>query len=1363
MAHKILLFCLMAVSSGVYAAKLPNSLEDWQPWVLKGVEYRLCPLEQGTSGASENDFHCVYYGGLKLLKSNQVWTFELPVTLHRPLAVPLPGDATIWPMLTNQDAAAVVMKDEQPQVFLPAGTHLLTGRFLFTTAPTSIPIPSNIPGVRVDGQPGGSFYPNIVANRVSLFSENAPAEAAGFRRITVFRRITDAIPARDETRIHIQAAGQSETINFGSVTLEGFSVLSLESSVPAVINSKQELELQIRPGDYWVTIHSRSKNIPSAIKSLGKHESWPVEEIWSFEAQNELRSVLLDGLAPVDPQQSQVPSEWQSTPAFLYKKGEILTVKEQFRGLAARSSKLHLERSAWLDFEGKVLTFTDTLKGQMYDQNRLDLKAPFDLQYATAQGQPQVLSQGQDAAFKGLELRQSEVDLFAVSEAKFRRSLPISGWSQNLQGVTFRLNLPPGYDCLHAEGAESSQGTWTDQWNLWQSFIVCFILALIFRLYGWKFFALAILPIVWFHQVGRMPTGFLINLLLANFALGLANERLRPILRAYAKVSAFVLVVGLVPFIAHEIRSVLHPQLEDTTPAPDLLQRLTLNSESVYAPPSRPEVQEAPPPKMKVLVNPNGNRNADAKEEADAPQSFGDDPSGAEVNGGVKLERLSSSGKRVIHDKTQLPAVSIGAGPGIPNWVWKNIRLDWNGPVAGDQSFRIYIINRWQKALLTLVSLLLLLVLVRPLLLTSWSKDQWTRLQGVWLTRSLGVLILVAMSLPSQQGWASDMPTPELLKELKERLIEAPKCAPECVTISQARLTDNGTELTLEMMVDAQQLSSFQLPSIKSGWRLLSISNNGRATGISIKDDKNWGWVAAGHSQIVLKGPLISKDRVSFRFPMRPMHLTFDLHQWQVESLESALADGEIELIARQKQAESVSQQIANLQALADIEREIHFDKTWIVTTTVTSNHKGRGPLQFDLQLLPGESLAEQRADVAIKEGSISIKMEPNQESLIFNTLIPSNVESLQLKNTLGDHAVTWKLRSTPLWQIQYSGTPLIETDLSILTFRPRDQETLDIQIKRPIFAGGAAVAFDDMHVKIKQGELQSSGTAELNYRSTRGLDHYITVPAAWHVTRLTINGSQIPMHQGEQGLRLPLQPGSGKIALDFELQRPVSWNFPIALPDLKAVAANIRVNLETTKSRWILWTSGGVQGPVILYWNALVLFSLLAFFLSRAGITILKFWQWLLLGWGLAGISWWIIILFSVWLIILQLRHKKGQALTRWVRLEQTLLILLSVLAVSTLIGSVAYGLLSEPDMAVAGENSRSNFFEWFYDYLSTASQQTPWVFSLPIWIYKLAMLVWAIWLAFSILDWIRYAWAGISKAPLSWKKDAVTPAEKD
>jgi hypothetical protein len=68
-------------------------------------------------------------------------------------------------------------------------------------------------------------------------------------------------------------------------------------------------------------------------------------------------------------------------------------------------------------------------------------------------------------------------------------------------------------------------------------------------------------------------------------------------------------------------------------------------------------------------------------------------------------------------------------------------------------------------------------------------------------------------------------------------------------------------------------------------------------------------------------------------------------------------------------------------------------------------------------------------------------------------------------------------------------------------------------------------------------------------------------------------------------------------------------------------------------------------------------------------------------------------------------------------------------------LVSAIPYGLLGSPDMGVRGD------LHWFVDRTASELPQ-PFVISVSIWFYKLAMLLWALWLSFALLRWLPWAW---------------------
>ena len=61
---------------------------------------------------------------------------------------------------------------------------------------------------------------------------------------------------------------------------------------------------------------------------------------------------------------------------------------------------------------------------------------------------------------------------------------------------------------------------------------------------------------------------------------------------------------------------------------------------------------------------------------------------------------------------------------------------------------------------------------------------------------------------------------------------------------------------------------------------------------------------------------------------------------------------------------------------------------------------------------------------------------------------------------------------------------------------------------------------------------------------------------------------------------------------------------------------------------------------------------------------------------------------------------------------------------------------------MHVAGNGSTAYALRWFADRSSDALPAAT-VISVPLWIYKLLMLAWALWLANALIGWLRAAFA--------------------
>jgi hypothetical protein len=244
--------------------------------------------------------------------------------------------------------------------------------------------------------------------------------------------------------------------------------------------------------------------------------------------------------------------------------------------------------------------------------------------------------------------------------------------------------------------------------------------------------------------------------------------------------------------------------------------------------------------------------------------------------------------------------------------------------------------------------------------------------------------------------------------------------------------------------------------------------------------------------------------------------------------------------------------------------------------------------------------------------------------------------------------------------------------------------------------------------------------------------------------------------------LTFPVLPGEHQLALNYRDNQSVRWQQGVPAFALGLPAANIRYQVNLPENRWLLYVSGPRLGPAVLYWSALLVFVALAFALARSGLTALPFRDWLLLGLGLSTVSWWVLALLVGWFVALKQREHRSPSPIRWrFNLQQLALIGLSLAALLSLVGAVPTALLSSPDMMLTGNGSWGHELHWFADVSADALPQV-WVLSVPLWLYKGAMLLWAIWLSFALLRWVKLAWQALQVGGL-WRAKTVVVGGTD
>ena len=192
-------------------------------------------------------------------------------------------------------------------------------------------------------------------------------------------------------------------------------------------------------------------------------------------------------------------------------------------------------------------------------------------------------------------------------------------------------------------------------------------------------------------------------------------------------------------------------------------------------------------------------------------------------------------------------------------------------------------------------------------------------------------------------------------------------------------------------------------------------------------------------------------------------------------------------------------------------------------------------------------------------------------------------------------------------------------------------------------------------------------------------------------------------------------------------------------------------------EERWLLWAGGPKNGPAVLFWGYLLLVLLCAFGLGSLPNSPLRRYEWVLLGLGLTQVPFAAVLCIVGWLFALSYREKKPAQNRFLVNAGQIGLGFLTVAALACLAAAVHTGLVVRPDMQVAGMDSTNTVLRWYQDRTAGALPAVQ-VFSVPLWVYKCLMLVWALWLAQSLLRWLRWGFRAF-RSGQPWRKAPQNP----
>jgi hypothetical protein len=1322
------------------AQDIPPALHDWKGWVLHDVPQHGCPFI-ANQAPGEGSYQCAWPGRLTLDVDNTGGRFSLDVHVDATSWVTLPGDGRHWPqqvMLGNQPAA-VLKHDDVPMLRLEPGDYQLHGVLPWTARPASLQVPASIGLITLSVDGRGVTRIERENDQLTLGEAANAQRAADALSLRVYRRLTDGLPATLETRLQFDVTGTAREQVLGPVLPAGFVATALSGDLPARLEGDGHLRVQLRPGRSTLTLIARSVAPLHNISLSLPPAPWPAQEVWSYADDNALRSTRVEGNA-TDADQVGVPDDWNKLPAYLLDKGTGLNVVQGNRGNeGGQGDALHLQREMWLDFDGRDFSIADHLTGDLRQHQRLDVTAPWQLQRASENGQPLLVTR--DAKGQaGVEVRDRRIDVSAgLSLPAHAGAVPSSGWQMPLEGIDAIVHLPHGYRLIGAIGADRSNDTWAAQWSLLDLFVVALVALLAGRLLGWPWALLAAGYLALAQHEDMAPLWTLaIALAFALLLRALPEGRLRSFARNGAIAMFALAVLWALPFTAAQLQSALHPQLEQVM-APRLVS-------GEFAPQAAPEpsyadkaagglMPSSPPP----AVDEMSQNAAPAPAPADARRSH-------------PLQAVTVTGALIsiqgLVGEDQDVHTVIQAGVGTPHWnEGNNYRLGWSGPVTAQQTTRLVIAPAWLVRIMRVLMIALLAALLGRLV-----THLLLPLRGRWMpSRGAGVAAsaLLAIALLPGGTHAQTMPDQQLLNQLRGRLTEAPKCSPQCAEVAQAQLQVNGTVLDVELETHAGATVALPLPKPDEAMPLIDVSLDGHAGPALLRNgDQLLLRLDRGVHRVSLHYRLDGVESAGLHFALPPQHLAFIGQGWSLEGVDDGRVLGD-SITLRRVQTAADGKSLPTTQSFPPyvrLTRSIGFGLDWFVSNQVERIAPQDGGFSISLPLLPGE---HPKGDgVLVRDGRIQVTFKGGESVVSWQSQLDRSAAISLHAPPLGERAEVWKLAAAPMWHVDATGVPTSGSDAD-LRFDPLPGETLQLAITRPTAIPGDSFAIDSVQLANSTGERASELVLDVHARSTRGGEHAIDLPPGSELLDAKRDNEAINLAIRDSKLSLPLLPGDHDYTLRLREPQGVATRLRTPALDLHAPVANIDLTLKLPQDRWMLWTWGPTDGPAVLYWSQLLVLLIASWLLARYAPTPLRLRHWLLLGLGFSAFAWSAYALVVVWLILLGLRARmRTPELMEGTRfnLLQLGLAGLTVLSLVVLIGAVPHGLLGLPDMHVAGNGSGTSGLHWFAD-RSSGVLPSAGVFSLPLWVYKAAMLAWALWLANALIGWLRWAfdaWTG-------------------
>jgi hypothetical protein len=765
------------------------------------------------------------------------------------------------------------------------------------------------------------------------------------------------------------------------------------------------------------------------------------------------------------------------------------------------------------------------------------------------------------------------------------------------------------------------------------------------------------------------------------------------------------------------------------------------------AAPEAPALAEPAPQGGGMALGGVAPRRLRVDSEEKAPEMYGDAKDSAKTRSrGALLE--------------QDPNAQIQTGPGVPSWSWRSWRLNWSGPVEHTHTLQLYLLSPAVMAALSLLRIVLVGLLTFWALRriwTGWRSSPPGNPLGAAPTGAAAALLLGGLlhTAPAR----ADLPTPELLQQLKER-IETPRACEDdaCIQVPRLSVVASDGELRLSAELHAAERTEYRLPGPVSSWTPAAIDLDGRAASALVLGEDGYLHVRLdpGLHRLQARGPIPGRQ-LTLDPGTPPRWVAVDAPGWEVSGLsESGKIDGSLGLVkplpadgAHGAEAEDAA---ATLPSWSQLTRTFSFGVTWTVSSELRRMSPKGSLIAARVPLLPGERVTS--AGVPVEGGAATLRLAGDDESVSFESVLDARPELTLTAADANAYSERWSVQCSPIFRCEARDLAPIQhlRDGSWEPlFAPWPGEKLTLAVARPAAAKGQTATIDSARLELHPGVRLLRAELSARVRASEQTSYELALPEGSEVDQLSIDARPEPIRQQGAKLALLLSPGQHELHVGWQQPGGLGALFHTPRVQLGAELINAELSVQLPEDRWLLAAGGPGWGPAILFWGHLLLILLLAPVLARLPRSPLRTWQWALLSLGLTQVPLPVAGLIFAWFFLMAFQDLERPQRRLWFNARQFLLLALTLAFLGCLFGAVYDSLLESPDMRVAGAGSSERLLRWYVDRTSGALPEA-WALSLSLWVWRGVMLAWALWLANSLVSWLKWAWREFSAVGV-WK----------